>query len=159
MKLVTVSQMLSIEEEADRVRVGLTYDQMLENAGQGPADVILDLFVDDVEPEAPGLAGPSNNGGNTLVGLTALAKAGWKVKAYLIKRKTQLDELVKELKDGGGEDGRIGTVSKSNEDFDVWEVVLKHQDFFVRSYEEKGGLDLRFLLKGLSAKRNRQVKV
>ncbi len=43
MKLVTVSQMQAIEKEADAG--GLTYDQMMENAGQGLADIILDLYA------------------------------------------------------------------------------------------------------------------
>jgi len=35
--------------------------------------------------------------------VTAPVKVGWKVKASVIKRKTQNDELVKALKDAGGE--------------------------------------------------------
>ncbi|HXQ33151.1 MAG TPA: NAD(P)H-hydrate epimerase, partial [Anaerolineales bacterium] len=65
MKLVTVSQMQSIEKEADTR--GLTYDQMMENAGGGLADIILDLFVNEGELEAVGLVGSGNNGGDTLV--------------------------------------------------------------------------------------------
>jgi len=99
MKLVTVSQMQTIEKEADAG--GLTYDQMMENAGQGLADVILDLFADAIEPEAVGLVGPGNNGGDTLVSLTALLEEGWKAKAYLVKRKK--DDLVKRFTDAGGE--------------------------------------------------------
>ena len=99
MKLVTVSQMQAIEKEADAG--GLTYDMMMENAGQGLADVVLDLFVDEIEPEAVGLVGPGNNGGDTLVALTALAIEGWKAKAYLVKRKK--DDLVKRFTDAGGE--------------------------------------------------------
>ncbi len=99
MKLVTVAQMQAIEKEADAA--GLTYDQMMENAGQGLADVILDLFVDEPEPEAVGLVGPGNNGGDTLVALTALLEEGWKAKAYLVKRKK--DALVKRFTEAGGE--------------------------------------------------------
>ncbi len=99
MKLVSVSQMQSIEKEADAS--GLTYDMMMENAGQGLADVVLDLFVDEIEPEAVGLVGPGNNGGDTLVALTALAIDGWKASAYLVKRKK--DDLVKRFIDAGGE--------------------------------------------------------
>ncbi|HEY3477083.1 MAG TPA: NAD(P)H-hydrate dehydratase, partial [Anaerolineales bacterium] len=99
MKLVTVSQMQAIEKEADAG--GLTYDQMMENAGQGLADVILDIFEDDVESEAVGLVGPGNNGGDTLVALTALAAEGWKTRAYLVKRKK--DDLVKRFTEAGGE--------------------------------------------------------
>jgi NAD(P)H-hydrate epimerase len=99
MKLVTVSQMQAVEKEADAA--GLTFDQMMENAGRGLADVILDIFEDDIEPEAVGLVGPGNNGGDTLVALAALASEGWKTRAYLIKRKK--DELVKRFAEAGGE--------------------------------------------------------
>jgi ADP-dependent NAD(P)H-hydrate dehydratase / NAD(P)H-hydrate epimerase len=99
MKFVTVSQMKAIEKEADTG--GLTYDQMMENAGHGLADVILDIFEDDVESEAVGLVGPGNNGGDTLVALAALAAAGWKTRAYLVKRKK--DDLVKRFTEAGGE--------------------------------------------------------
>jgi NAD(P)H-hydrate epimerase len=99
MKLVTVSQMQAIEKEADAG--GLTYDKMMENAGQGLADVILDIFEEDMESEAVGLVGPGNNGGDTLVALAALAVEGWKTRAYLIKRKK--DDLVKRFTAAGGE--------------------------------------------------------
>ena len=100
MKLVTVSQMQAIEREADAY--GLTYDQMMENAGQGLADAILELFtVKDPDLSAVGLIGPGNNGGDTLVALTALAQAGWKAHAYLVKRKK--DDLVKRFSEAGGQ--------------------------------------------------------
>ena len=101
MKLVTVSQMQAIEKEADAA--GLSYDQMMENAGQGLADVILEIFGDDVQGEAKalGLVGPGNNGGDTLVALAALASEGWKTRAYLVKRKK--DDLVKRFTEAGGE--------------------------------------------------------
>ena len=99
MKLVTVSQMQAIEKEADAG--GLTYDQMMHNAGQGLADIIFDLFEDDLETEVVGLVGPGNNGGDTLVALTELAREGWKARAYLVKRKK--DDLVKAFTDAGGE--------------------------------------------------------
>ena len=100
MKLVTVSQMQAIEKEADAA--GLSYDQMMENAGQGLADIILEIFdAPQGEAEAVGLVGPGNNGGDTLVALTALAAEGWKTRAYLVKRRK--DDLVKRFTDAGGE--------------------------------------------------------
>ncbi len=99
MKLVTVAQMQAIEKEADAN--GLTYDQMMENAGQGLTDVILDIFEGDVESEVVGLVGNGNNGGDTLIALAALAAEGWKARAYLVKRKK--DDLVKRLLEAGGE--------------------------------------------------------
>jgi NAD(P)H-hydrate epimerase len=99
MKLVTVSQMQAIEKEADAG--GLSYDQMMENAGRGLADIVLEIFDDDFEAEAVGLVGPGNNGGDTLVALAALAAEGWKTRAYLVKRKK--DDLVKRFTETGGE--------------------------------------------------------
>src|SRR5690242_17808602 len=99
MKLVTVSQMKEIEKEADAG--GLTYDQMMDNAGKGLADIIRDIFEGEMELEAVGLVGPGNNGGDTLVALSALAADGWKTKAYLVKRKK--DDLVKSFTEAGGE--------------------------------------------------------
>jgi NAD(P)H-hydrate epimerase len=91
--------MLAIEKEADAN--GLSYAEMMENAGGGLAEVILELFEDEEELEAFGLVGPGNNGGDTLVALEHLANNGWKTRAYLIKRKS--DELVKRLEAAGGE--------------------------------------------------------
>ncbi|HLO17566.1 MAG TPA: NAD(P)H-hydrate epimerase, partial [Anaerolineales bacterium] len=99
MKLVTVSQMQAIEKEADAS--GLTYAQMMENAGQGLADIILGLYVGEAELTAVGLVGPGNNGGDTLVALSALAAQGWKTRVYLVKRKK--DDLVKRFAQAGGE--------------------------------------------------------
>jgi NAD(P)H-hydrate epimerase len=90
--------MKAIEKEADAG--GLTYDQMMENAGAGLADIILNLLIDDVEPEVVGLVGPGNNGGDTLVALSTLATKGWIASAYLVKRKK--DALVRRFAEAGG---------------------------------------------------------
>ena len=99
MKLVTVSQMQAIEKEADAY--GLTYDQMMQNAGQGIVDTLLELYTGEEELEIVGLVGPGNNGGDALVALTALLQEGWKAHAYLVKRKK--DDLVKGFTAAGGE--------------------------------------------------------
>src|SRR4030095_15473880 len=75
MKLVTVSQMQAIEKEADAG--DLSYDQMMENAGQGLADIVLEIFEGEIESEAVGLVGPGNNGGDTLGALDAVVGGGW----------------------------------------------------------------------------------
>lgn len=119
MKLVTVAQMQAIEKEADSN--GLTYEMMMENAGQGLADVVLDLFADESSLEAVGLVGPGNNGGDTLVALTALLEAGWKARAYLVKRKK--DALVKRFTQAGGEvisgEDAFGKLADALEEADV----------------------------------------
>ena len=59
MKLVTVSQMKAIEKEADAN--GLTYDQMMENAGQGLAEAIQDLPIVEEDREIFGLVGAGDS--------------------------------------------------------------------------------------------------
>jgi hydroxyethylthiazole kinase-like uncharacterized protein yjeF len=121
MKLVTVSEMQAIEKEADAG--GLTYDQMMENAGQGLADIILGLYAGDSELEVVGLVGPGNNGGDTLVAMSALAAGGWKARAYLVKRKK--DDLVKRFLEAGGE-----VLSKENP-FDQLAQAMETADVFL----------------------------
>ena len=98
MKLVTVDEMISIEKEANSI--GLSYDDMMENAGDGLAEVILEEFFDADRFNAFALVGTGKNGGDTLVALEHLAAQGWDVTAYLVKRKA--DELVKRVEDAGG---------------------------------------------------------
>ncbi len=109
MRLVSVEQMKAIEKEADAA--GLTYAQMMQNAGQGLAEVVQSLPIEDSEQEVFGLVGPGNNGGDTLVALAHLAADGWRARAYLIKRKR--DALVDRLEKAGGEI----IVGEEDEDF------------------------------------------
>lgn len=99
MKLVTVSQMLAIEEEANAA--GITYEQMMENAGRGLAECVQELEVGNVDLDILGLVGPGNNGGDTLIALSLLAGAGWQATAYLVKRNQ--DQLVERLRKAGGQ--------------------------------------------------------
>lgn len=102
MKLVSVAEMRAIEQEADSS--GLTYAQMMENAGRGLAEIVLELPLDkEEEIQVLGLVGPGNNGGDTLVALERLAVEGWKARAYLIKRKAKGDDLIRRLEKAGGE--------------------------------------------------------
>jgi len=104
MKLVSVSEMRSIEQEADSN--GLTYEMMMENAGHNLSREVLQLAYaqdDEEDIQVLGFVGPGNNGGDTLVALTHLAEKGWKARAYLIKRKAGGDPLVKRLEDADGE--------------------------------------------------------
>ena len=82
MKLVSVAQMREIEKEADAN--GLSYEDMMENAGRELAYAVADLpyfFEEEEDIEILGLVGPGNNGGDTLVALTHLAADGWKARA------------------------------------------------------------------------------
>src|SRR5258706_3356392 len=100
MKLVSVAEMRAIEKEADSK--GVSYAQMMENAGRGLAELVHAMGRENGWEEVTGLAGPGNNGGDALVALTWLAEAGWHTHAYLIRRKEN-DELVTRYLDVGGE--------------------------------------------------------
>ena len=102
MKYISVEEMRNIDKQTDAVG-GVSFAQLMENAGRGIADIILDL------PESVGsgndilaLVGPGNNGGDALVTLDLLAAEGWDVTAYLFKRKRD-DHLVKRVEKIGGE--------------------------------------------------------
>ncbi|MBI3162430.1 MAG: NAD(P)H-hydrate dehydratase [Chloroflexi bacterium] len=122
MKLVTVSQMRAIEQEADAN--GLSYVEMMENAGRGLAEIINEIAEFNAWDEALGLVGPGNNGGDTLVALTHLAEAGWQARAYILRRKRD-DALVARLLDAGGEvtyaesDGNFSALASCFESVDV----------------------------------------
>jgi NAD(P)H-hydrate epimerase len=100
MKLVTVTQMREIEKQADAN--GLSYAEMMENAGRGLAEAVSEIARPDGWDQTLALVGPGNNGGDTLIALTHLAEDGWQVCAYIIKRSRQ-DELITRLLAVGGE--------------------------------------------------------
>ncbi len=88
MKVVTVSQMREIERETDRA--GTSYGQMMENAGRGVAQAIMDRIDTDGRSVIV-LVGPGNNGGDGLVAGRYLAQAGARVAFYLFKQRTDDD--------------------------------------------------------------------
>jgi NAD(P)H-hydrate repair Nnr-like enzyme with NAD(P)H-hydrate epimerase domain len=85
MKLVTTSQMRAIEKEADSK--GVSYAQMMLNAGRGLAEVTHAIGQENGWDGVTGIVGSGNNGGDTLVALAWLAEAGWRTHAYLVNRK------------------------------------------------------------------------
>lgn len=95
MKIVTVPQMVAMEEATDAA--GFTYDQMMAAAGAALADSILEhapfagliLF----------LIGPGNNGGDGLVACALLQQRGHDAIAYGWKRRQEDDPLVAAVTD------------------------------------------------------------
>lgn len=94
-KVVTVEQMRAIEQAADAS--GLTYDQMMENAGKSIATAILDFWPDAEGWSVTILAGPGNNGGDGLVVGHYLQDAGAKVSVYLTKARPEEDENLRRI--------------------------------------------------------------
>lgn len=84
-KVTTVEEMVAIEKATDAA--GVSYDEMMENAGRGVADVILDLVDRNMEGgRVVVLVGPGNNGGDGLVAARLLAQESeLEVSCYLLK--------------------------------------------------------------------------
>lgn len=96
-KIVTTEQMRKIEKDADAQ--GLSYDQMMLNAGRSIADAILKRFSAIEGKRAVILAGSGNNGGDGLVVGEHLAQAGAQVSVYLTKERGDDDPNLEKLKD------------------------------------------------------------
>lgn len=101
MKYVSVSEMQAIERQADLS--GLSYATMMENAGRGLAEVVLDVYGYLSEDGALGLVGSGNNGGDTLVALAYLAQEGWKISAAIVRPRPADDPLIARLQAAGGQ--------------------------------------------------------
>ena len=100
MKLITVTEMRALEQAADQQ--GCTYAQMMAQAGRGVAEWIQADAGSTPRPHVLGLVGTGNNGGDALVALAHLARAGWHTYAYLIQP-CESDPLVADLLSVGGQ--------------------------------------------------------
>ncbi len=89
LKIVTTEEMHRIEKAADAG--GLTFDQMMENAGRAVAEAI-DEWVGAEDAAVLVLVGPGNNGGDGLVAARYLAEMGAAVTLYVGKRETKGDK-------------------------------------------------------------------
>jgi NAD(P)H-hydrate epimerase len=99
-KLVSVQEMQMIEHEANAN--GLSYSQMMDNAGRGVAETVISDFPALKERKVLALVGSGNNGGDALVALDYLCKYGWDVHAYLASPRQVDDPLIIELAESGG---------------------------------------------------------
>ncbi len=98
MKIVSVAQMRAIEKKADES--GISYQEMMNNAGQGIA-----RWVYEHSPSAPniiGLIGSGNNGGDTLVALAMLSQWGFRTIGFIFKERDD-DDLSQSYINAGGE--------------------------------------------------------
>lgn len=114
MHLVSVEQIISMEKRANEG--GLSYAQMMRNAGMALAKLVGERFATLENPIILGLVGSGNNGGDTLVALTELAHLGWKAFAFLVKGRPAGDNLLKEFQKSGS------IVIHENEDKDLFRL-------------------------------------
>ncbi len=93
-KVVSVEQMAAIEKAIDEG--GISYDQMMANAGRGLASVIARLLGDDTaDLRVAFIIGPGNNGGDGLTAATILKQhTEAEIGCYLLrKRNAEKDEV------------------------------------------------------------------
>jgi hydroxyethylthiazole kinase-like uncharacterized protein yjeF len=143
MKLVTVDEMRAVERESDEQ--GWGYAQMMEQAGLGLAEVVHSFYGYLDRLTALGLVGPGNNGGDTLVALSAMAEAGWEVRAYLVKSREKSDPLVERVKAAGG----LVVTASSDADFSTLDEWLKESSILLDGVL---GTGIKLPLKGDAAK-------
>ncbi len=99
-KYLTVEKMLAVEKEADLS--GISYSQLMENAGRSLAESIAIKLGDIKKKTILALVGKGNNGGDALVALRLLSKKGWTTTAYLVGREKQGDALIDNFISSGG---------------------------------------------------------
>lgn len=111
--LLTVAQMREVERRADAS--GLSYAQMMQNAGRGAARVILEWLARRAVSSADSrpamralvLCGPGNNGGDGLVCADELAEAAARdglpltVQVYLLRPRSEDDPVFAPLRRRG----------------------------------------------------------
>ena len=143
MKLVNIEEMRAIERELDEQ--GWGYAQMMEQAGLGLAEVVHSFYGYLDRLTVLGLVGPGNNGGDTLVALSAMAEAGWEVRAYLVKSREKSDPLVERVKAAGG----LVVTSSSDSSFSTLDEWLKESSVMLDGVL---GTGITLPLKGDAAK-------
>jgi hydroxyethylthiazole kinase-like uncharacterized protein yjeF len=126
MKLVTVSEMQTVERQADAA--GLSYALMMENAGRGLAQEIERRYPLEHESSrnsiAGGLVGSGNNGGDALGALIYLAEHNWQVSACLLRPRSSSDSLVDRFVHAGGDLIPFESLQTWLKSFSCGDVVL-----------------------------------
>jgi hydroxyethylthiazole kinase-like uncharacterized protein yjeF len=140
-KIVRVDQMRSIEKAADAS--GLTYDQMMENAGRAIADEMLDRWPDMDGKRVVILVGSGNNGGDGLVVGHYLAEAGAQVAAYLTTERPDDDHNLARLR----EHATLIAIAEQDQRWRVLRNLVDSADFIVDAIL---GTGFRLPLKGVA---------
>lgn len=119
MKLVNVAEMKAIEAEANLK--GVSYESMMERAGNGIAEVIKRYFPLIADQKVVALVGSGNNGGDAIIALLELHKAGCQGFAYLAHKREK--------------DGLISRLQTADIEMKVFEDDPDKKDLFTRLQE------------------------
>lgn len=100
MKVLTIQEMKDLEFTAESS--GVSYDLMMQNAGQNLANWIANKFQENELKIILGLIGSGNNGSDTLIALTELTSQGWFCIAFCVKERAQGDRFLDVFNKSGG---------------------------------------------------------
>ncbi len=95
-KVITVEKSRDLENKAHAG--GLSFAEMMENAGRGTA-VAIDRYLGASQKRIVVLVGPGNNGGDGLVAAHYLWEMGARVTCYLWKRRAEGDAHLKRIRE------------------------------------------------------------
>ncbi len=95
-KVITVEKSRELENKAHAG--GLSFAEMMENAGRGTA-VAIDRYLGASQKRIVVLVGPGNNGGDGLVAAHYLWEMGARVTCYLWKRRAEGDAHLKRIRE------------------------------------------------------------
>jgi len=99
-KIVSVEKMREIEAAADAA--GVSYDAMMQSAGEAAAQRGLAVIQNLADPRVTVLVGPGNNGGDGLVaGLAIAQNSPAQVRFYLLAQRDESDSNFKAVRDAG----------------------------------------------------------
>lgn len=97
-KLLTLSEIQALERAADAA--GVSYTQLMENAGRAVAEVVLARLGNDLDAhKIVVLCGKGNNGGDGLVAAHYLSNAGARVTVYYTQLPDETDVKIKRLRE------------------------------------------------------------
>jgi ADP-dependent NAD(P)H-hydrate dehydratase / NAD(P)H-hydrate epimerase len=125
MEIVSVTQMRFLEAEANAR--GVSYAAMMQTAGSGVARAAIRFSPTGSARTVTGLVGSGNNGGDALVALTEMKKAGWTAYAYLVRPRQANDPLLAALIQSG-----IRVINSSSDtDFDTLNGLLRQSSLLL----------------------------
>lgn len=120
-KIISVEMMRYLEKTANQA--GLSYEAMMEVAGQRTAQAVRDLAGTEGKRVVV-LVGPGNNGGDGLVAAHHLKSMGAKVTCYLWKRSPEGDANLQRVK----ADGIFTVWAEEDSDYDALRALLASAD-------------------------------
>jgi hydroxyethylthiazole kinase-like uncharacterized protein yjeF len=123
-KFVSVAEMIKIEQAADRA--GHTYTMMMEAAGKGLAESIMNAHSQLGDKRVLALVGKGNNGGDALVAIKYLVDQGWSTCCYLTSDLGEND-LLKDVIESGCKSIEL----IDDQDFKQLLEVIKNSDVLI----------------------------